>query len=292
MTIKKVWYIINAKSIQRGAIMGKKSILAFFMAAITAGAFLFAAGCNDENGTQTKEEPMVDNPASGYTAEQLKEMLDGFNYDIEDDGTYTLTGVEDIDKISVTVPECIKQIASSAFILCKSLISVTVPDSVTEIKSQAFYKCTSLVSVTIADSVKKIGAEVFSGCSNLKTITLPSGLSNIDEHVFKECKSLETITIPASVTEIGKYAFEKCSSLTGITIGEKVTSIGDGAFNECAALAQITIPASVTVIGNHAFDGCLSSAKVYYKGTEEQWKSVVKGNNTIGLDSLTITYSA
>ena len=74
-----------------------------------------------------------------------------------------------------------------------------------------------------------------------------------------------TIYIPAvidekPVTEIGNYAFLRCTSLTEIVIPEGVTSIGDS-----------------------AFDGCDELTTVYYRGSKEQWDSIIGSNK----DALT-----
>ncbi|MBO4545139.1 MAG: leucine-rich repeat domain-containing protein, partial [Verrucomicrobia bacterium] len=51
-----------------------------------------------------------------------------------------------------------------------SLLSITIPDSVTSIGSSAFAYCSSLTSITIPKSVTSIGINVFSRCSNLTSV--------------------------------------------------------------------------------------------------------------------------
>ena len=82
------------------------------------------------------------------------------------------------------------------------------------------------------------------------------------------------------MTSIGWAAFYNCTRLTSVTFGEnsKLTSIGDSAFSNCTSLASITIPENVTSIGEHAFYDCKSLETITFKGTEEQWNAITKGD--------------
>ena len=139
---------------------------------------------------------------------------------------------------------------------CSGLTSVTIPDSVTSIGSSAFSGCSSLTSVTIPDSVTSIGSSAFSGCSGLTSATIPDSVTSIGSSAFFGCNSLTSVTIPDSVTDIGRYSFYNCSSLTSVTIPNSVTSIGERAFYNCSRLISITISDSVTSIWYDAFNGC------------------------------------
>lgn len=57
---------------------------------------------------------------------------------------------------SITIPDTIKKIGSSAFANCDNLTSATIPDSVTSIGESAFLGCSSLTSITIPGSVTSI----------------------------------------------------------------------------------------------------------------------------------------
>ena len=72
---------------------------------------------------------------------------------------------------SVTIPNSVTTIESSAFYGCSGLTSVTLPNSVTTIESSAFYGCSGLTSVTIGNSVTTIGDYAFYDCSDLTSIT-------------------------------------------------------------------------------------------------------------------------
>ena len=146
-----------------------------------------------------------------------------------------------------------------AFSGCSMLTSVTIPDSVTSIGSSAFYNCTGLTSVYYTGDIED-------WCG----ISFGNGSANPLYYAGNLCIDGQLVTdlvIPDSVTEIKSYAFYGCTGLTSVTIGNSVKSIGDYAFSDCAGLTSVTIPDSVTSIGNYAFSGCRKLVEVYNKSS-------------------------
>ena len=170
---------------------------------------------------------------------------------------------------SITIPDTIKKIGSSAFSYCSNLTSVTIPDSVTSIGEDAF-------SYSGLTSIYYTG-DVASWCGI-------SGLGNLmsgSETLYIDGNKLEgKLTIPDSVTSIGDYAFLGCTGLTSVVIPDSVTSIGKGAFSGCSSLESITIPfigakAGVTssdtnqypfgyIFGGYSYTGGIETTQEYY----------------------------
>ncbi len=181
---------------------------------------------------------------------------------------------------SITIPNSVKTISSSAFVNCTSLTSVYIPNSVTSIGNNAFSGCTSLTSVEIPESVTSIGNNAFNNCSSLEEITIPftgssarattesgsthfgyifgysfSSASSSDYHYYgygpasSSTKYCYTYNIPKSLKKVNitttnkilPYAFYNCSNLTSVTIPESVTSIGSYAFSNCTGLTGVNI---------------------------------------------------
>lgn len=106
---------------------------------------------------------------------------------------------------SVTIPNSVTSIGSSAFYGCSKLTSITIPNSVTSIETSAFEYCSSLTSIVIPNSVKSIGWFAFSGCSSLTSIVIPNSVTSIGSSAFSGCSSL-TIYAEASAKPSGWYS--------------------------------------------------------------------------------------
>ena len=143
---------------------------------------------------------------------------------------------------SITIPESVTTICSSAFWGCSGLTSIEIPNSVTTIGSSAFYDCRGLTSIKIPNGVASIGDDAFYGCSGLTSINIPESVTSIGSNAFQSCSGLTSINIPDSVNSIGSDAFWNCSGLTSITIPSSVTSIGKRAFYYCTGLISLNIP--------------------------------------------------
>ena len=176
--------------------------------------------------------------------------------------------------VSVTLPETVEGIASSAFMNCSALKSINIPNGVTAIEFETFQGCSSLESITLPDSVTSIDYNAFYYCIGLKSVALSEKLTSIGSFAFYTCYSLESVTIPKGVTTISDNAFNGCYKLNSLTISDGVAVIGEKAFANCDALTSITIPASVTSIGKSAFAGCGELRDVYYAGSPSDWAGI------------------
>lgn len=161
---------------------------------------------------------------------------------------------------------------------------------VTRIDDNAFHLCKTLRKVTISEGIKSIGINAFASCSELRSIDLPDSVTELGNAAFSFCDNLKNITLPEGIETIGNELFFYSSNLQEIALPESVKRIEQGAFWNCYSLKSVTIGTGVTEICGNAFGGCISLSKVYYRGTQEQWKDIVIGPDNESLLNSKLIY--
>ena len=79
-------------------------------------------------------------------------------------GYYASSSFKNVTKVNL--PEGLRIIDDYAF-SNSNLESITIPDSVKSIESSAFYSCKNLKTVTMGNGVESLANSVFSGCNSL-----------------------------------------------------------------------------------------------------------------------------
>lgn len=195
---------------------------------------------------------------------------------------------------SLSIPNSVTNIESSAFSYCRKLETVTFNANVTKINSSVFYECSSLKSFTVPASVTLIDSYAFYNCDELETVTFNEGLQTISQQAFYSCDKLSALSLPASVTYISPNVFSGCASLASIhvaagnsvydsrnscnaliktakdelvlgsinaTVPEGIKSIGENAFR-LLPITSLTLPESLVAIGDYAFEACIELTSI------------------------------
>ena len=121
-------------------------------------------------------------------------------------GSYAFSGCSELTYINVdksntkykSIDGVLYSKDGKTLILCPAgkTGSLTIPDSVTTIGSSAFSGCSGLKSVTISDSVTSIGSQAFSGCSKLTSVTYAGTTEpNFSSSVFSNCDNLWKVEV-------------------------------------------------------------------------------------------------
>ena len=212
---------------------------------------------------------------------------------------------------SVTVPQGITAVQSWAFYGFPDLATVTIPDSVTGIEREAFASCRSLANITIPDSVTSIGVNAFEKCTSLQSITVGSGVTSINgsstySSPFYGCNNLESVYITDMAAWCGitfasnaanplyyaKNLYLNGAKVETLEIPEGVQVIAKNAFINATCIQGVAIPKSLAGVAANAFTGCENIAKVYYAGSETEWKDLAISAGNDPLTNAEIFYNA
>ena len=202
----------------------------------------------------------------------------------------------------IAIPDSVTEIGGSAFAFCTSLREITIPEGVTKIGETVFTGCSSLTDITVSPNNKNyssVDGVLFS--KDMRTLlaypvgnrrseyVVPDSVTKIDDTAFRGCSSLTDITVSPNnknYSSFGGVLFNKSrSKLLKYPIGNErrayivpdgVAEIGSSAFDGCTSLEEITIPESIWIIGYYAFNNCSGMKNIYYLGTQEQWRRVIK----------------
>lgn len=160
------------------------------------------------------------------------------------------------------------------------------------IADNAFWYKNCIRSVTFNDEMKYVGYDAFFKCNELTDVNFNDGLLIIYGSAFYECIKLQAAVLPDSVTTLGWGAFIYCYALTYVKLPARLERDNTQIFYNCNALNAVVIPQSIEKIGYSVFSGCPDTVKVYYEGSEQQWKAIeIKSSNTAIVNATKYFYS-
>ena len=251
--------------------------------------------------TQTSKLFMGFDKVVTIPAESTLEEITNTIYNLTEAATLKMTGAINGVKISTivsamkvnnTVPVALDLSETTSvyewkdwFVGVETLYAISLPGTVT----------------TVQDS------RVFENCTNLKVITLPCSIE--DKYISFSANDYYSfpINFSGSVEDWlnGSIDLSYCFSdddeiyfngvnieeITEVVIPDSITTIKERAFYRFTGLTSITIPVCVTWIGYSAFYDCTALTTVNYRGTEEQWKAITKGDYNWSLTGATINYN-
>lgn len=111
------------------------------------------------------------------------------------------------------------------------------------------------------------------------------GDARVADYSFAGCRNLQEVI---GIISVGRYAFQNCPNL--YSVRNPLYHLGDGSFYGCSALDNIIIDSSVSVIPVDCFNGCTNLTRLYYIGTEAQWKAITIQSGNDALNNVEIIY--
>ena len=223
-------------------------------------------------------------------------------------------------KISLAIPESVKEIGSYAFDTANNpkytvvKLDFSNAKNLIKINTQAFKGCIELTGVLDLSNTKleSLGKFAFCECKGLTGIIFPQTLKEIGNtdggSVFKDCTNLQFVRVaggnpsanfelPNHLETIGYRSFYNCSSLPANTtaiIPESVTFIGNEAFNRSNNITTILIQTdNASGYGDVAFKGSnygISNRLTVFKNLDAKNSYPAGGNNSYK-ESLTYEFT-
>ena len=120
--------------------------------------------------------------------------------------------------VSVTLPENLKKINTSAFERAQKLELSSLPNSVTEIKNKAFQACTSLKLTSLPDQLDTLGTSAFGNADIFTNLTIPESVRSIYGYAFGYNNSLQSVTFKGKPSYMQDYIFYDAKNLTTINV--------------------------------------------------------------------------
>ena len=203
------------------------------------------------------------------------------------------------------IPSGITSISTGAFGGSKTLTSITIPSCVKSIASDTFANCDALEKFIVAE-----GNEYFTAvdgvllnkdktqikaypCGKKGNYIIPDSITSLSTSNFAGSKGLTGITIPEGITTLPVSLFADCSALSKVEIASTVTTLKANVFSGCTALETLYIPLSVNNIDAAAFTGCSEKlVLVVERGSYAESFARQKGISFeypyVGISSLTL----
>ena len=172
---------------------------------------------------------------------------------------------------NAVIPANVEIIGASAFQHVK-FEQLVIPSNVKIIEEYAFYWST-IPSIEFSKGIEVISAYAFCAVQSLSVVVIPNSIKEIDGTAFGGCL-LTQFDCPICVDSLDCSRW-KISKIT-LQEGTKVV----GSFFDCHDLIELIIPNSVVKfsVGN-GFHGVYNLKKVYFKGTLEEWNTIVSNSN-------------
>lgn len=172
-------------------------------------------------------------------------------------------------KISLAIPESVKEIGSYAFDAANNpkytvvKLDLSNAKNLIKINTQAFKGCIELTGVLDLSNTKleSLGKFAFCECKGLTGVIFPQTLKEIGNtdggSVFKDCTNLQFVRVaggnlsanfelPGNLEKIYKHSFYGCTGFpdnTTVTIPSSVTLIGEEAFYKTSKITTIYVEA-------------------------------------------------
>ena len=230
------------------------------------------------NGGSEKFSGYVDGSLQGASL-VAKYEKSKFNlyFRVENDNSITITGIKDINAVSLTIPatidgKTVKAISSKAFNNRIYLNNVTLPNTLQTVEPGAFNGARALQEINVDDTnpyLTDVNGVLFT--KDMRTLLLCPP------------KNCTTYKVPSTVKKIGEYAFyyHRESGVSNITFNEGLEEIGDYAFYCNLSFTTLKFPSTLKRVGVGAFN-CVSAQGTIQKVDFNEGLEIIDDSAFVG----------
>lgn len=206
---------------------------------------------------------------STYSIDEGGRIISGSAYQVKKISEFCFANNNLIKTVSI--PDTVEIIDSSAFFNCSNLEKINVPSSVTSLGTDVFGNCPKLLTLS---GTENTGNLILSENDNLTSFIIPTTITSLDYKVFTGWDKLSSLSVTENVTKIKGGSIKNCNTISSVTIQGVLAELGDDVFTGCGNLSQITfnqiptikkfvLPTSVTTLPDHAFYNWTSLEELY-----------------------------
>lgn len=235
--------------------------------------------------------------------DQALPASEGLAYEVNDDGTCTITGIGTCKDTEIVIPQMIEghrvsAVAEGAFKNAvvdyaphadgegaepeqneeqsplEKIVKVKFPNLAIDIGDEAFYGCGSLAEIDTPNITSLIGKDAFKETAYYNNEeNWENGALYLEEYLVAVKENISgTFTVKDGIKNIADRAFYGRTRLEYVIIPESVISIGREAFSGCTALKEVNIP-GFAYIYESAFEGCTALKKAHVGIDKEPTKA-------------------
>ena len=177
---------------------------------------------------------------------------------------------------SLILPNSLKYIGHSAFIDAGDFRGgLSIPENIQILYDNTFssniYQAFS--GTLTLRNVTKIGAGCFHKCRFSGEVIFPEGLTTSGEAQLNvngsfQLNNFTSVQLPSTMKIINAYSFKENKRLTSINFPEGLVSIQKCAFYNCSQLQSLEFPSTLQTIQADAFNGCTGVTSIICHSTE------------------------
>ena len=215
---------------------------------------------------------------------------DEFIYQISNEGTIKILGVNNIEVTDIVIPTTIDgyqvtELADYLFYNNNYILTVTLPDAITRIEDYTFSNCQNLKSVT-GNGIEYLGNNAFENCYKLSNCDWINNLKVIMRQALYNCYNISSDIKFSQLERIGYYGLYNCDQLNSVFINKNAI-LDNYAIYECSNITIYCEEDEQPLLWDSNWNP--NNKPVYWGCADifenDNYKGMIKNDNTLHISS-------